>query len=654
MKTLSLRTKLVAAGVLIPALLLLILFILYYYQEKKLAIDTVIDKSRILSQTVESARLEMEDKWKQGLFSIEEMKQWANSGQHDKVLSAVPVVSAWQVAMRKAQEGNYSFKVPKFQPRNPKNTPNQLESRALTLMKNQKVGEYYEIEEKTNSVHYFKAVYLSDTCLYCHGDPAKSQEYWGNSSGQDATGARMENWKAGEMHGAFEIIHSLDEADAALASTITWSAGILVIFLIILGITLGIFTTRAVIRPVRKSMNMLIGLEQGDLETRIDTKRNDEVGVLAKSLNRFADNLRDEVIEAFNRLARGDFSFEAKGLISQPLKKACDGLTEVMRTVHEASAQISSGAVQVADTSTSLANGATQQAAALEEISASMVEMNEQTTNNANNATTANKLSIEARSAAEKGNSQMKSMVEAMEEIKTSSDDISKIIKVIDEIAFQTNLLALNAAVEAARAGQHGKGFAVVAEEVRNLAARSAKAAQETTALIQGSVEKTHNGAIIAQSTATSLAEIVSDVTKVSDLVAEIAAASQEQSQGIAQVNEGLVQLNDVNQRATSTSEESAAIAEELSSQTAELMSMLKRFTLRRAVAAPPAPVQQRAAKAPTPPRSPKVTTTPKPAPLPSSEKKASPSRPPANDNWGGIATQKPVIKLDDDDFGKY
>ncbi len=648
MRKLSLRTTLVAGGVIFPAIILFGLFLTFYFHEKNSAIDSAVAKSRILATTVESTRDEMEDKWKQGLFTIEELQQWVIAGEHDKVLSSVPVVSAWSAAMRKADQGNYVFKVPKFHPRNSKNTPDELESEALETMKKNNLNEFYTIDEKTNTVHYFRAVILSDTCLYCHGNPADSQKFWGNSQGNDPTGTKMENWKTGEMHGAFEIIYSLNEANAALASTLSWSALLLICLLAILGITIALFTTRAVINPVRNAMNMLIGLEQGNLTTRIETKRTDEVGILAQSLNRFADNLQGEILEAFKRLAKGDFSFEAKGLISKPLKQASEGLTNTIRLVTDSSEQITAGAIQVAETSSSLANGATQQAAALEEISASMVQMNEQTSNNAANATAANKLSIEARDAAQKGNNQMQSMVQAMDEIKTSSHDISKIIKVIDEIAFQTNLLALNAAVEAARAGQHGKGFAVVAEEVRNLAARSSKAAQETTALIQGSVEKTNNGAEIAQSTATSLAEIVADVTKVSDLVAEIAAASQEQSQGISQVNEGLVQLNDVNQRATSTSEECAAIAEQLSGQTNELMAMMSSFTLLGTTPqrmAPPTtqtrqlPAQRKKSSAP-------ALTQPTPAKVKKSQ--------PESGGWETMNSTKPVIKLDDDDFGKY
>jgi methyl-accepting chemotaxis protein len=266
--------------------------------------------------------------------------------------------------------------------------------------------------------------------------------------------------------------------------------------------------------------------------------------------------------------------------LGKALRKMQESLSSIIGLVQTSGEQMASGSSQVADASQSLSQAATESAASLEEITSSMTELSSQTKQNAEHATLANQLTTGAKEAAEKGNQQMQVMVTAMGEINESSNNISKIIKVIDEIAFQTNLLALNAAVEAARAGKHGKGFAVVAEEVRNLAARSAKAAKETADLIEGSVQKTENGAEIANSTAAALVEIVDGVSKVSDLVAEINAASSEQAQAISQINEGLCQVDQVTQQNTASAEESAAAAVELSSQAVQLKQMLARFKL--------------------------------------------------------------------------
>nr|MBF0223712.1 HAMP domain-containing protein [Desulfobulbaceae bacterium] len=348
----------------------------------------------------------------------------------------------------------------------------------------------------------------------------------------------------------------------------------------------GFFIGRGISVPLTKSVDMITEMEKGHLGMRLNIDRSDEIGTMAKTLNRFADNLKDEVVTILNHLAEGDLTFKAspkdvEDMIGNALKKTGDDLNRIVGEILAATEQIAAGAGQVSDASQSLSQGATESAAALEQITSSMTEMGSQTTTNAENASQANQLSSQAKHAAETGNEQMQNMVSAMGEINDAGQSISKIIKVIDEIAFQTNLLALNAAVEAARAGRHGKGFAVVAEEVRNLAARSAKAAKETAELIEGSVAKTKNGTDIANKTAESLAEIVSAVTKVTDLVGEIASASNEQAEGISQVNSGLGQIDQVTQQNTASAEEGAAAAEELSSQAMHLKALMNTFKVK-------------------------------------------------------------------------
>ncbi len=430
-----------------------------------------------------------------------------------------------------------------------------------------------------------------------------------------------------------KLSQQVEQGEASITSTINGSRTTLATLTVLAILGLLLFFTlvrKNIIAPITETAGKFRELNSGNLDVQLNIKRTDEIGQLADSFNLFAATLKEEVLSAFNHLADGNFTFMASGAIAKPLAKANLGLSDTVSSVLQSSQKIAADTLQVSGTSTSLADGATKQAAALEEISSSMQEMNEQTASNSRNAAQVSKLSGIAKLAAEKGDRQMQTLTEAMTEINESGKSISKIIKVIDEIAFQTNLLALNAAVEAARAGQHGKGFAVVAEEVRNLAARSAKAANETTALIQNSVEKTENGSNIATETAAALKDIYQGVVQVSDLVDEIAAASNEQAQGIAQANEGLTQLNAVNQSSTASAEETAAVAEELSGQATFLQQLLENFKLDNTQFSMPT-------------QTPVVKTNIKAAPAPRQ----------SNDSWGEAA---PVaqIKLDDDNFGKY
>jgi methyl-accepting chemotaxis protein len=351
-------------------------------------------------------------------------------------------------------------------------------------------------------------------------------------------------------------------------------------------------TLDAVIKPVQEASTVLNAMSQGNLQMRVNGNYQGDHAAIKIALNDTLDALSDYVREIASVLTdmansnmdvaitgeyRGDFA-----AIKTALNMIVESFNDLLTEMNSSAEQVAAGAKQVSDGSQALSQGATEQASSLEQLTASITEIAAQTKQNAINAGEANELALKAKDNAIGGNSQMQGMVKAMSEINESSTSISKIIKVIDEIAFQTNILALNAAVEAARAGQHGKGFAVVAEEVRNLAARSANAAKETTDLIEGSIHKVNAGTKIADDTAKALDQIVTDVSRATDLVGSIAVASNEQATAIAQVNQGVEQVSQVVQANSATSEQSAATSEELSGQAELLKTMISRFNLRK------------------------------------------------------------------------
>lgn len=321
-----------------------------------------------------------------------------------------------------------------------------------------------------------------------------------------------------------------------------------IIFLAVLAaVLLGVYISRSIHRPVSKLLAVSEEIAANNLDVSINVSSKDELGVLAKSFGKMAQNIND-----------------------------------VLQGIDASAEQVAAASKQVSDSSQALAQGATEQASSVEELTASIEEIAAQTKQNARNATEADELAVRAKENAVTGNEKMQEMLAAMEEINQSSCNISKIIKVIDEIAFQTNILALNAAVEAARAGEHGKGFAVVAEEVRNLAARSASAAKETTEMIEGSIKKVNGGRQIAKDTADALLIISEEVTKVASLLAGIAGASNEQATGISQINQGIMQVSQVTQTNSATAEQSASASEELSSQAEVLRNMVGNFKLKK------------------------------------------------------------------------
>jgi methyl-accepting chemotaxis protein len=391
--------------------------------------------------------------------------------------------------------------------------------------------------------------------------------------------------------GALAVLYRTELAMANTWQLIRILVLVAVVFIVVV-VPLSFFFSNTLTKPLVSFATVLDGIESsGDFSKRIHVSSRDEIGQTALAFNKLMTALQSAMLKVngvMEAVGRGDLSNWVDGdfkgdlaMLQSSINRSLELLGHTVVQVIGVSAQVGSGTDELNKGAVSLAEGTSVQAANLEEIASSMAEVRSQSKDNNERASEAKRLAGQALDIVSTGNQKMEQMVKSMSGISETSGQVTKVIKVIEEIAFQTNLLALNAAVEAARAGKYGKGFAVVAEEVRNLAARSAEAAKDTNHLVENSVKEVEKGVANADETAAALSEITQVTGKVNGLVEEIAVSSKEQEVSIEEINKALEQVNDIVQRNSAISEEASSASQELSNQATDLQDLMYRFQVR-------------------------------------------------------------------------
>ncbi len=532
----SVGTKVILSTVIFLLCITLGGLTLYYQTQKQKIIDQKTAQAKSLLLMAESVRHNMAKKWDNGVFTTQQLIAFNKITDPEerliKILATVPVATSWEIVQEKAQEGGFSFKAPNINARNPKNEATSREKEVLQFFQqNPQTNDYSYVDETNKTVHYFRAVKLNAQCEICHGNPSHSAKLWGNNQGTDILGHKMENKRAGDLHGAFEIITPLKTAFDNLMHSMFLIAGIALISLIVLILFLYLLMTRIIITPLTNLALRLqaISSGDGDLTARLTVQGKTEFAWVAASFNGFVKKIA-KTITQINQ-------------ISEQLADSAENLAHITQKTEQDIQQQQSEAAQVA--------------LAMEQMSSTVHNVSNNAISASDAAGSANNESLEgskivdqAVSAINSLASEVENAAQVIQELQSDSESIGEVLAVIQGIAEQTNLLALNAAIEAARAGEYGRGFAVVADEVRTLASRTQNSTEEIRQTIERLQERTKSAAKVMQQ----------GRIQASTSVEQAASAGS----ALVRINEKIEVINTMNTQITSASEQQNIVTEEI------------------------------------------------------------------------------------------
>ena len=590
LNSIGLGSRIIAATIVLMLVVVAVNYAVFVKSYKGDALQAMVDRASSFSALADETKEHVGSLAKQGTFDMDAMmaelaEARAADPDYDytqsRIFGTIPVVAGWTAAENAAEKEGLSFRITAFEARNPKNEPTAegepFRYQMLTDLTEQvKSGgdiSMNRVNSETNTLHYMRAITLTDDCMMCHGQPGGPNDPDGD--GQDILGFAMEGWEPGKMHGSYELMMPLGTMDASVANFVAtgamWTAPLLIGGALIFALLMRRMFSKPMANLIHRVRDIAEG--EGDLTQRIDSGSKDELGVLSGWFDKFIERIQGTI-----------------------------------RDVSEASTEVAAAATEIAASSEEMSQGMDNQNAqvaqissAIEEMSASIGEVASKANEAASNADASGKAATEGGEVVSETIEGMNAIALAVREGASSvkalgakSDEIGQIIEVINDIAEQTNLLALNAAIEAARAGEHGRGFAVVADEVRKLADRTTKATDEIGTSIEAiqteteqavkrmdaGTEQVSTGVSSAQKAGTSLGEIVESARQVATMVQTIAAATEEQGAAAGEISQNAEGIAAVTRESTEGARQAAEAATQLSERAETLKRLVSKFKI--------------------------------------------------------------------------